>query len=388
MLALLALCQALATEHVLAIAPFSANTSNAELAPVTAGLSDMLTTDIGEAPDVTLVERSRLQDLLAELALQQSDWADPSSAVQLGKGLGATHVVVGGLAEARGRVRLDARVVDVGSGRVVASVEKEGAVGQVFHLERQLALAVLEAIGAEISPDHRLRLGELDPTQGVSGAGFAEDGARVVLREDRVVRTVLPGHVFVDGQHVGALRFKSTLDLGLKPGRHEFAVAEQKKAKKPIYECWGVIDVPASGMTKSLVELCDQLLAGPSPYGTVLPPGHGMIEFSMPEDGTVTVSAGRQRVRSSWIYPFPEGDLVVVVRRRVDLVAPEPAKASKHPAAQPQSGEVCRKTAIVPRYGKLVFTATEQRCTLTVAPLLTIDGSAPRGPMVRPTRPR
>jgi hypothetical protein len=39
-----------------------------------------------------------------------------------------------------------------------------------------------------------------------------------------------------------------------------------------------------------------------------------------------------------------------------------------------QGDEVCRKTAVVPSYGKLVFTATEQRCTLTRIPLLGADG--------------
>ncbi|MEZ4317766.1 MAG: CsgG/HfaB family protein [Myxococcota bacterium] len=367
---------ALAAEHVIAIAPFTANTSNVALVPMAAGLSDMLTTDLSEAEAVTLVERSRFDDLLAELKLQQSALIDPKSAVRVGKGLGATDVLVGGLSETGDRVRLDARVVDVQTGRVVASVEREGPIGEVFHLERQLALAVLEALDVEVTPVHRQRLGELASQQGTQGAGFDPAGAEVEIREERVATTLFASHVFVDGAHVGALRFNGKTTVRLKPGRHEFAVALEKKAKKPTYSCWGVIDVPRDGFTTSLTDLCDRLLAGPSPYGSVLPPRHGMMAFSF-NDQDLIMSAGRRRVRDGDILPFPEGDLVVVAEKRyTPVVAPTPAPAGRrHPAESANtSDEVCRKSTVVPRYGKLVVTATVRQCSIQSAPLLLANG--------------
>ena len=45
--------------------------------------------------DIRLVERSRLNDIMNELKLSESDFIDPQAAVKLGRGLGASYMVVG-----------------------------------------------------------------------------------------------------------------------------------------------------------------------------------------------------------------------------------------------------------------------------------------------------
>lgn len=108
------------------------------------GLADMLVTDLA-AQGLTVVERERLQALLDEQALQQASFFDPATAVRVGKGLGATHVVFGALAAMKPELRLDARLVDVSSGEVVVTASVKGDGGAFFDLEQQLVARFVQA---------------------------------------------------------------------------------------------------------------------------------------------------------------------------------------------------------------------------------------------------
>jgi len=69
----------------------------------------------------TVVERSRLDAILAEQKLQSSQFIDPSTAVKVGKGLGAAVLITGNAADFESSVRIDLRAVDVRSGEVLGS---------------------------------------------------------------------------------------------------------------------------------------------------------------------------------------------------------------------------------------------------------------------------
>lgn len=282
MVLLVALFSALASDHVVAVAPFSAHGSDPALAAFAAGLPDMLTTDLA-VPDVAIVERTRLDAIVAELRLQQSDWADPATAVRVGRGVGATVIVVGAMSEAGGTVRLDARLVDVETGLVRLAVEKEGSASDVFQLERSLALAVLDQLGVAVAPEHRARLGAIGAKPGDVGAGFDPEGAPVTLVQKSIL---MPwGVLVVDGAPVQKLVKKVPMTVGVRPGVHEVALATDEKAGA--LRCLGVIDVPPAGLSMTTRELCDALRPGVGPYGTVV--RGGILVISEPIDTTFRV---------------------------------------------------------------------------------------------------
>lgn len=121
----------------------------------------MLITDLSSLEGLRVVERVRLNDVLAELELAKSDFIDPSTAASLGQGLGATFVLTGSFAAVEPQMRIDARVVAVSTGEVVASREVTGPAGEFFLLEKELASAVTTELGVVVSARENARLGRV-----------------------------------------------------------------------------------------------------------------------------------------------------------------------------------------------------------------------------------
>ncbi len=162
LLALALVVPASATEPpAVAVTYFDNNTGDPSRDALGRGLADMLITDLSQLADLRVVERSRLNDLLAELDLVASPFIDPGTAASLGEGLGARYVVTGSFVELEPTLRIDARLVDVGSGEVLLSTSVSGPVEEFFLLEKELALALAEGAGVEISFREQARLGQV-----------------------------------------------------------------------------------------------------------------------------------------------------------------------------------------------------------------------------------
>lgn len=140
---------------VLAVAYFDAHTVRPELEPLGRGVADMLTTDLGGAPSLRVVERARIAEVLAELDLQRSAYVDPATAQALGKGVGATAVVVGSLTVAIEGMRIDARLVDVATGQVRATAQATGREDEFFKLEDEVARELLTGLGVAVQIEER-----------------------------------------------------------------------------------------------------------------------------------------------------------------------------------------------------------------------------------------
>lgn len=187
MLTLALALSAQASDHVLAVTAFATHTERADLLPLGAGIADMLITDLQQPRTVTVVERRRIDVILAELELQQTVVIDDATAVALGRGLGATAVVVGAITVMGEEMRLDARVVSVETGAALHAAHVEGAVSRFFGLERELALQLLD--GLDLDDDRAVtRLErEYQPVQVTTG-----DDRFWSQVEHRTVSTSLP----------------------------------------------------------------------------------------------------------------------------------------------------------------------------------------------------
>jgi TolB-like protein len=105
---------AAAAERVtVAVLYFDNNSPDREYDVLQKGLADMLVTDLSQVDSLQVVERDKLQKLVDELKLQRSKFFDPSTAQQLGKGIGARYAVTGALAAIEPRMRIDVRVIEV-----------------------------------------------------------------------------------------------------------------------------------------------------------------------------------------------------------------------------------------------------------------------------------
>jgi len=158
LLSLVALVASPALARTLAVLPLEKGAGSEAYDGLGLALAGMLTTDLAQADGVQLVERGRLDAVLAELKLGEGGFLDPATAQRLGKGLGAELVVVGSYSVVAQTFLLDARVVEVQSGKVLdagaangtvedfVSVEKELVEGLVARLELQLTGAQRRSI--------------------------------------------------------------------------------------------------------------------------------------------------------------------------------------------------------------------------------------------------
>jgi TolB-like protein len=139
------LALAAAAKPTLAILFFDYNGKDPDLQPLREGLAQMLISDFSAAP-VRVVERARLKALLEEQKLGRSAEVDPATASRLGKLLGARFLVLGSYFDLKAVLRLDARLVEVETGRVLRSVGANGPADDFWTLEQTLAQKLSAAL--------------------------------------------------------------------------------------------------------------------------------------------------------------------------------------------------------------------------------------------------
>jgi TolB-like protein len=110
------------------------------------GLADMMMTDLAAVPGVQVVERQKLDALLAELKLQQSKYFDAKTAQRLGQGIGAQYAVTGAFLSIEPTVRIDVRLIKIDSAAIVKAASVTGHQNDFFKLQEQLASKLTEGL--------------------------------------------------------------------------------------------------------------------------------------------------------------------------------------------------------------------------------------------------
>jgi TolB-like protein len=129
-----------------AVLYFDYSGKDAELGVLRKGLAQMLISDLSAIDGVRLVERDRLEEILAELKLGQSGKIDPASAAKVGKLLGARYMVLGGYFDLMETLRADARVVEVETGKVVQSIGASGKPQDFLGVEQKLSVELAKIL--------------------------------------------------------------------------------------------------------------------------------------------------------------------------------------------------------------------------------------------------
>jgi TolB-like protein len=109
-----------------------------------------LISDLSGLDAVRIVERDRLEAVLKELKLGQSSKFDSDTAAKVGKLLGAKFLVLGGYFDLAGTLRIDARVVEVETGKIVESSGVNGKVDDFLDLEQKLSGRLAEFFRTEL----------------------------------------------------------------------------------------------------------------------------------------------------------------------------------------------------------------------------------------------
>ncbi|MGQ0767482.1 MAG: CsgG/HfaB family protein [Gemmatimonadota bacterium] len=146
-------------ERTVGVPPFSVAVSDSSLSALGYALADLLTTDLARSARLTLVERSRLGEVLREIELGTGDRMDSSSVPRAGRLLRAQQLLLGGVeALPDGQLRLSVRIADVETGVIQQAIDGRAPLRDILEAEKAVAFRLFEALGVILTPAERVAI--------------------------------------------------------------------------------------------------------------------------------------------------------------------------------------------------------------------------------------
>jgi len=156
----------------IAVLPFNFEGADSSLAPLGRGLADLVVSDLSiVTPQLTLLERGRVQVLLDEIALGQTARVDLATAARSGRMLQAGRLVIGSIQQAGQNISVTAPTYTMPQGTAAPQAGNSMAratfpLGEIFDLEKELVGEILVDLGITPTPQQRVALTRR-PTQNV-----------------------------------------------------------------------------------------------------------------------------------------------------------------------------------------------------------------------------
>ena len=126
-------------------------------------MTSLLTTELSRSGDMDVVSRQRLNDLARELG-HESGPVDSTVATEVARMAGVGTMILGQVAQAGGRIVVSADLVEVETGRLIATARAEGmSVDDVFSMAEDLGMEVRREIQASTDVGGNVG-GALDPS--------------------------------------------------------------------------------------------------------------------------------------------------------------------------------------------------------------------------------
>ena len=162
--------------QTLAIIDFANNslTDRTSYDPLSQGFSAALSTQLSSVEGLEIVERSHIRQVAQELGLQASGMVDDRTAGQLGRIVGARYLLLGSYMVMGKKVRIDVRMVETETTRLVKAEQVTGKTGELLDLVGKLSEAFAEKLGGKLGQS---------PGVGVSEAAFTHYSMGVRLED-------------------------------------------------------------------------------------------------------------------------------------------------------------------------------------------------------------
>lgn len=134
------------TVAVMDLSAFSVSLEDASA--VGRGLASMITTELDDHPQVSVVDRQQFEEVMRRQQVSVGAGVSDDAAIQIGRLLGAHYIVSGSAALDPRRARLDLRMIEVETGAIVKSVKETG--------DRDDLLELAERVAAHLVTDLRV----------------------------------------------------------------------------------------------------------------------------------------------------------------------------------------------------------------------------------------
>jgi tetratricopeptide (TPR) repeat protein len=148
------------TVRSVAVFPFRLTAANEELEPLEVALADMMITDLGMSGALTVLERTQIQSLLDEMALNEAGFTDAAVGTRAGRMLRSEHVVQGALTPIGQQISFDASVINSQRGSAAGNVAQQQQIEALFDMEKAIVFEVFAILGVELTPAEREAINE------------------------------------------------------------------------------------------------------------------------------------------------------------------------------------------------------------------------------------
>jgi curli biogenesis system outer membrane secretion channel CsgG len=145
-------------KHVVAVVRFDNNTGDTRYDNLGRAMSSMMISDLSVIERIQLVERERMEEVMAEQDLQASGRVDPETAVTLGMIVGADYMVFGSFVTVDPEMRLDTRVTRTETAEIVTTADVRGQGQSLFDLQQQLADTLIAGLELVLTEEERTLL--------------------------------------------------------------------------------------------------------------------------------------------------------------------------------------------------------------------------------------
>jgi TolB-like protein len=130
-----------------------------KLDPLKKGLADMMITEMTKIKGIKVVERQRIQSIIEELNLNETDMVDKSTTQKMGKLLGAKVMLFGGFSNLfNDKLRIDVRIVRTETGETLKAEEETGELDEFLTMLQSLVKKIAADLEVKMSSEEEDRL--------------------------------------------------------------------------------------------------------------------------------------------------------------------------------------------------------------------------------------
>lgn len=224
----------LPASSALAVLPFTRGPGTDAYDGLGLSLAGLVAADLDEVPGLVLVERARLDEVLAEQKLSATGAVDPDVALRVGRLLAARYLVTGTFGVVKEQLVLTAAVVDAQTGQK-REVAAQGTIEDFISVEKALVEALIGKLPVELPGPARRRILASAPTESFRAfsaysAGLAEESRGRLEAARRAYDRALQ----VDPAFLDARRAKAALLLRIEEGRAVDVRGEQTRRRRAL----------------------------------------------------------------------------------------------------------------------------------------------------------
>src|SRR6476620_11013964 len=133
----------------------------ADFAGTETGVQDLLITELAGNTKVRVVDRAHLSEILTEQKMSKDGQVDPTTAVRVGKILGAQYAITGGfISDGKGNVVLTGRTIDIETTKIENPQKINGKSDNVLGAISELTTRVSSTMNLAPKPGAGKRVGD------------------------------------------------------------------------------------------------------------------------------------------------------------------------------------------------------------------------------------